>query len=137
MMTFIEKCFEIFERVAKSHDLSKDVENYNKALNYSDKFYSVPRYEIENFIISVRIDNPIVAVIETAVKALNSKIDVLWNLSLDDLYNELQGEISNLIMKGAYDSIKLLNDLDKEQSDSLAKRMVNGDFTIFNDYITT
>ena len=136
-MTFIEKCFEIFERVAKSHDLSKDVENYNKALNYSDKFYSVPRYEIENFIISVRIDNPIVAVIETAVKALNSKIDVLWNLSLDDLYNELQGEISNLIMKGAYDSIKLLNDLDKEQSDSLAKRMVNGDFTIFNDYITT
>lgn len=136
-MTFIEKCFEIFERVAKSHDLSKDVENYNKALNYSDKFYSVPRYEIENFIISVRIDNPIVAVIETAVKALNSKIDVLWNLSLDDLYNELQGEISNLIMKGAYDSIKLLNDLDKEQSDSLAKSMVNGDFTIFNDYITT
>ena len=109
----------------------------NKALNYSDKFYSVPRYEIENFIIYVRIDNPIVAVIETAVKALNSKIDVLWNLSLDDLYNELQGEISNLIMKGAYDSIKLLNDLDKEQSDSLAKRMVNGDFTIFNDYITT
>lgn len=137
MMTFIEKCFEIFERVAKSHDLSKDVENYNKALNYSDKFYSVPRYEIENFIIYVRIDNPIVAVIETAVKALNSKIDVLWNLSLDDLYNELQGEISNLIMKGAYDSIKLLNGLDKEQSDSLAKRMVNGDFTIFNDYITT
>ena len=136
-MTFIEKCFEIFERVAKSHDLSKDVENYYKALNYRDKFYSVPRYEIENFIIYVRIDNPIVAVIETAVKALNSKIDVLWNLSLDDLYNELQGEISNLIMKGAYDSIKLLNDLDKEQSDSLAKRMVNGDFTIFNDYITT
>ena len=135
-MTFIEKCFEIFERVAKSHDLSKDVENYNKALNYRDNFYSVPRYEIENFIISVRIDNPIVAVIETVVKAMNSKIDALWNLSLENLYNELQGEISNLIMKGAYDSIKLLNNLDKEQSDGLAKRMVEGDFTIFDEYRT-
>lgn len=91
MGTFIEKCFEIFERVAKSHDLSKDVENYNKALNYRDKFYFVPRNE---------------------------------------------GEISNLIMKGAYDSIKLLNNLDKEQSDSLAKRIVNSDFIIFNEYRT-
>lgn len=87
MVTFIEKCFEIFERVAKSHDLSKDVENYNKAFNYRDKFYFVPRNE---------------------------------------------GEISNLIM----DSIKLLNNLDKEQSDSLAKRIVNSDFTIFNEYRT-
>ena len=135
-MTFIEKCFEIFEGAAKSHDLSKDVENYNKALNYRNNFYSVPPYEIENFIISVRIDNPIVAVIETAVKAMNSKINALWNLSLNDLYNELQGEISNLIMKGAYDSIKLLNNLDKEQSDGLAKRMVECDFTIFDEYRT-
>ena len=43
----------------------------------------------------------------------------LGQLSSYELFNELQGEICNIIKKGAFDSIKLLNDLSSEQDEAL------------------
>ncbi len=51
-----------------------------------------------------------------------------------ELYNELQGEVYNIIKKGAFDSIKLLNDISSEQDEELAERFVKGDMTIFTQY---
>ena len=58
----------------------------------------------------------------------------LDQLSSYELFNELQGEICNIVKKGAFDSIKLLNDISWEQDEALAERFVKGDMTIFTQY---
>ena len=132
----MEECYKLFERTSKTHDLSKDIKNYNKALFYLNNFYSVRREVIENFIVSVRLDNQIATIIELCAKAQRGPINTLSQITIDNLYAELQGEIPNLIMKGALDSIKLLNDLNDEQTNQLATRFYNCDLTIFDDYKT-
>lgn len=135
-MNFLEECYKLFERTSKTHDLSKDIKNYNKALFYLNNFYSVRRDEIEKFIVSVRLDNQIAAIIELFAKVQCGPISTLSQVPIDNLYAELQGEIPNLIMKGALDSIKLLNDLNDEQTNQLATRFYKGDLTIFDEYKT-
>ena len=49
-------------------------------------------------------------------------------------YIELRGEICNVVLKGAYDSIKLLNDLTTEEELQLSKRFASGDSSIFTQY---
>ena len=135
-MNFIDRCFELFEKTSKTHDLSKDVENYNKALYYKDNFALISRKEVEQFIVSVRMDNPIAAISEAVAKALRGNLDVISNIPPENLYQELQGEIANLVLKGALDSLKLLNSLNDEQAQRLAERLYNGDLAIFNEYCT-
>ena len=43
-------------------------------------------------------------------------------------------EICNIIKKGAFDGIKLLNDISSEQDEVLAERFVKGDMKIFTQY---
>lgn len=135
-MNFFDICFELFERTSKFHDLSKDVENYNKALYYKDNFTFIPRKEVEEFIVSVRIDNPFAAMAEAAAKALKRNLDHISNIPPENLYQELQGEIANLVFKGAFDSLKLLNTLNDEQSKALTERICKQDFAIFSEYRT-
>lgn len=39
--------------------MGKDIQNYNKVIHYMNNFYCVDRKKIEEFIIDVRMDNPV------------------------------------------------------------------------------
>lgn len=139
-MNFMDMCHELFQRISKSKDLSKDVQNYNKAIFYSNNFWNVDSETIINFILEVRKDNIIYSTIQQLLRMSSNLVlngmppRTLDQLTPYELYNELQGEVSNIIKKGAYDSIKLLNDISSEQDEELAERFVKGDMTIFTQY---
>lgn len=136
----MDMCHELFQRISKSKDLSKDVQNYNKAIFYSNNFWNVDSETIINFILEVRKDNIIYSTIQQLLRMSSNLVlngmppRTLDQLTPYELYNELQGEVSNIIKKGAYDSIKLLNDISSEQDEELAERFVKGDMTIFTQY---
>ncbi len=135
-MNFFDMCYELFMRTSKYHDLGKDVLNYNKVINYMNNFYGVDRKEIEKFIVDVRMDNPVYSAIQQIVKVVASNIPLrrLEELYPNELYNELCGEIYNVVLKGAYDSVKLLNELTADEELELSKRFANGDSSIFTQY---
>ena len=135
-MNFFDMCYELFMRTSKYHDLGKDVLNYNKVINYLNNFYGVNRKEIEKFIVDVRMDNPVYSAMQQIVKVVASNIPLrrLEELYPNELYNELCGEIYNLVLKGAYDSVKLLNELTADEELELSKRFANGDSSIFTQY---
>lgn len=135
-MNFFDMCYELFMRTSKYHDLGKDVLNYNKVINYLNNFYGVNRKEIEKFIVDVRMDNPVYSAMQQIVKVVASNIPLrrLEELYPNELYNELCGEIYNVVLKGAYDSVKLLNELTADEELELSKRFANGDSSIFTQY---
>ena len=139
-MNFMDMCYELFQRISKIYDLSKDVQNYNRAIYYSSNFWNIDSETIINFIIEARKDNIICAAIQQLLRMYTNFVvneippKTLDQLSSYELYNELQGEICNIIKKGAFDSIKLLNDISPEQDEALAERVVKGDMTIFTQY---
>lgn len=139
-MNFMDMCYELFQRISKIDDLSKDVQNYNKAIFYSSNFWNIDSETIINVIINVRKDNIIYTAIQQLLRIYRNFVlnempsKTLDQLSPYELYNELQGEIYNIIKKGAFDSIKLLNDISSEQDEELAERFVKGDMTIFTQY---
>ena len=139
-MNFMDMCYELFQRTSKIYDLNKDVQNYNKAIFYSSNFWVIDSETIINFIIEVRKDNVIYTAIQQLLRMYRNFVldgmspKTLDQLSLSELYNELQGEICNIIKKGAFDSIKLLNDISSEQDEILAERFVRGDMEIFTQY---
>lgn len=138
-MSFLDLCYDLFTRTSKYHDLGKDVENLNKYNYYTTNYYLFNLYltnrkDIEDFIVDVRFDNPIYAFASQLQKAANGSMRKLCSLEPNELFIELQGELSNIVFKGAYDSIKLLYNLDEQQSINLAKRIVAGDMTIFTEF---
>lgn len=135
-MNFFDMCYELFMRTSKYHDLGKDVLNYNKVINYMNNFYGVDRKEIEKFIVDVRMDNPVYSAMQQIVKVVASNIPLrrLEELYPNELYNELCEEIYNVVLKGAYDSVKLLNKLTVDEELELSKRFANGDSSIFTQY---
>lgn len=135
-MNFFDMCYELFMRTSKYHDLGKDVLNYNKVINYMNNFYGVNRKEIEKFIVDVRMDNPVYSAMQQIVKVVASNIPLrrLEELYPNELYNELCGEIYNVVLKGAYDSVKLLNELTADEELELSKKFANGDSSIFTQY---
>ena len=142
-MNFMDMCYELFQRISKIYDLSKDVQNYNRAIFYSGNFWNMDSETIINFIIEVREDNIIYTAIQQLLKMYRNFVvngmspKTLNQLSPYELYNELQGEICNIIKKGAFDSIRLLNDISPEQDEALAERFVKGDMKIFTQYRCT
>lgn len=142
-MNFMDMCYELFQRISKIYDLSKDVQNYNRAIYYSSNFWNIDSETIINFIIEVRQDNIIYTAIQQLLRMHRNFVvsgmppKTLDQLSPYELYNELQGEICNIIKKGAFDSIKLLNDISPEQDEALAERFVKGDTNIFTQYRCT
>ena len=101
-----------------------------------NNFYGVDRKEIEKFIVDVRMDNSVYSAIQQIVKVVASNIPLrrLEELYPNELYNELCGEIYNVVLKGAYDSVKLLNELTADEELELSKRFANGDSSIFTQY---
>ena len=136
----MDMCYELFQRISKIYDLSKDVQNYDRAIFYSSNFWNTDSNTIINFIIEVRMDNIICTAIQQLLRMHGNFVlneippKTLNQLSPYELYNELQGEICNIIKKGAFDSIKLLNDISSEQDEALAERFVKGDMKIFTQY---
>ena len=139
-MNFMDMCYTLFQRTSKVYDLNKDVQNYNRAIFYSSNFWDIDSETIINFIIEVREDNIIYIAIQQLLRMYRNFVlngispKTLNQLSPYELYNELQGEICNIIKKGAFDSIKLLNDISSEQDEALAERFVKGDMIIFTQY---
>lgn len=140
-MNFLDMCYDLFSKTSKYHDLGKDMDNLNKinsylANYYVQNLYVTNRQDIEKFIIGVRLDNPVYSALCQLIKTINSPIPLrpLQELSPNELFIELQGEVKNVILKGAYDSIKLLYKLDEPQSKALAARIAAEDMTIFADY---
>lgn len=138
-MNFLDICYDLFTRTSQYHDLGKDVENLNKINYYLTNYYTLNLYltkrkEIEDFIVDVRFDNPVFAAMCQLAKAASGPMLKLHELNPDQLYQELQGEIPNIVYKGAYDSIKLLFHLNDEQSKTLATRIASKDMSVFTDY---
>lgn len=133
-MNFFDRCNELFERTSQCHDLRKDVDNYDKLMRHLSNFDFTDRKEIEDFIVKVRSDNPVYSAICQLQKVASGPLRKLCELAPDELYVELRGEIQNVVFKGAYDSLKLLNNLDDKQCDNLVVRIVAQDMTIFTDY---
>ena len=133
-MNFFDMCYEVFTKTSQSHDLDKDVKNYNKIIYYLNNFQISDRKEIERFIVEVRSDNLVYSAICQLQKAVNGPLRKLWELNLNELYLELQGEIKNVVLKGAYESIKLLHNLNDQQSAILAQRIAAEDVTLFTEY---
>lgn len=71
-MNFFELCYDLFMRTSKYYDLGKDVQKYNKAINYLRKFYSTAREDIEQFIVEVREENPIIEAKQLLLKSVIS-----------------------------------------------------------------
>ncbi len=140
-MNFLDMCYQLFTKTSKYHDLGKDIDNFNKLNSYLTNYYAqnlylTNRQDIENFIVEVRLDNPVYSAMCQLIKNANSPIPLrpLQELTPNELFIELQGEVKNVILKGAYDSIKLLYSLDEDQSKTLATRIAMQDMAIFNDY---
>ncbi|MCM1237079.1 MAG: hypothetical protein NC489_43950 [Ruminococcus flavefaciens] len=114
--------------------MRKDVDNYDKLMRHLSNFDFTDRKEIEDFIVKVRSDNPVYSAICQLQKVAYGPLRKLCELAPDELYVELRGEIQNVVFKGAYDSLKLLNNLDDKQCDNLVVRIVAQDMTIFTDY---
>ena len=139
-MNFMDMCYTLFQRTSKVYDLNKDVQNYKRAIFYSSNFWDIDSETIINFIIEVRENNIIYIAIQQLLRMYRNFVlngispKTLNQLSPYELYNELQGEICNIIKKGAFDSIKLLNDISSEQDEALAERFVKGDMKIFTQY---
>lgn len=135
-MNFFDLCYDLFMRTSKYYDLGKDVQNYNKAICYLSKFYSTARGDIEQFIVEVREDNPIIAAKQLLLKSVISggSLKLLSQLYPNELFNELCGELYNIVLKGAYDSIQIMNQLDEDEKMELARRLVVGDETVFIQY---
>lgn len=135
-MNFFDLCYDLFMRTSKYYDLGKDIQNYNKAINYLSKFYSIARKDIEQFIVEVRKDNPIIVAKQLLLKSAISggTLKLLSQLQPNELFNELCGELYNIILKGTYDSMEVMNQLDEEEKMELARRLVMGDETVFIQY---
>lgn len=134
-MNFFDMCYDLFQRMSDVDDLKKDVENYEKLQFYIANFYNIDRKTVEKFIIDVRTDNIIYSAIQQVARAVVcGPLRRLDELPLTDLYNELLGERYNIVLKGAYDSIKLLNEIMPEQDKALQNRFANEDMTIFMQY---
>lgn len=139
-MNFMDMCYELFQRISKINDLSKDVQNYNTAIFYSSNFWNIDSETIINFILDIRKDNIIYTAIQQLLRMYSNFVlngmppRTLDQLNPYELYNELQGEVYNIIKKGAFDSIKLLNDISSDHDEELAERFVKGDMTIFTQY---
>ena len=129
----MDMCYELFQRISKIYDLSKDVDNYNKAIFYLNNFGDTDSKEIIDFIINVRADNIIYTAIQQLLKMYENIVingmspRTLYQLGPYELYNELKGEVFNIIEKGAFD-------ISSEQDEELAERFVRGDMTIFTQY---
>ena len=135
-MNFFDSCYDLFMRTSKYYDLGKDIHNYNRAINYLSKFYSTDREDIEQFIVEVRKDNPILAAKQLLLKSVisGSSLRLLSQLYPNELFNELCGELYNIVLKGTYDSIQVKNQLNEEDKMELARRLVMGDETVFSQY---
>lgn len=134
-MDFFAQCYDLFQRMSDVHDLKKDVENFQKLKYYKMNFNCINRRDIEQFIFDVRCDNVIFSAIrQTGRIIMNGPLRRLDELSLSELYNELSGEEYNIVLKGAYDSVKVLNELSTEQDKELQNRFANEDTTIFVQY---
>lgn len=135
-MNFFDMCYDLFLRTSKFHDLGKDIEHYNKAINLMNNFNYIDRTEIEHFIIEVRTDNLIYSVMQQLIRTMENNImpRTLDQLYPGELYNELCGELYNIVLKGAYDSIKVLNEVSSDQNAELARKFATGDVTIFIQY---
>ncbi len=113
-MNFLDMCYQVFIKTSKYHDLGKDIDNFNKLDSYLTNYYTqnlylTNRQDIENFIVEVRLDNSVYSAMCQLIKNANSPIHLrpLQELTSNELFIELQGKVKNVIMKGAYDSIKL------------------------------
>lgn len=134
-MDFFEMCNELFWRMSDEHDLEKDVENYRKLQYYKINFNFINRKDIEKFIVDVRIDNVIYSAIQQVARTIMfGPLRRLDELPLSELYNELSGEEYNIVLKGAYNSLKLLNEMTPEQDKELQIRFASKDETIFMQY---
>ncbi|MCM1122117.1 MAG: hypothetical protein NC416_06005 [Eubacterium sp.] len=134
-MNFFERCNELFQRMSDAKDLDKDVENYNRQQYYMTNFYCVDRKIIEEFIKDVRSDNVIFSMIQQVARTvIIGPLKRLDELSLTELYNELIVERYNIVLKGAYDAIKLLNEVTPEQDNELQNKFAREDMTIFVQY---
>lgn len=116
LMNFFEMCNELFWRMSDVHDLEKDVENYQKLKYYKINFNCINRKDVEKFIVDVRTDNVIYSAIQQVARTIMlGPLRRLDELPLSELYNELSGEEYNIVLKGAYDSLKLLNEMKPDQ----------------------
>lgn len=135
-MNFFDMCYELFMKTSKYHDLGKDIQNYNKVIYYMNNFCNIDRKEIEKFIINIRMENPVYSAMQQMLKVTvgNTPLRRLEEIYLHELYSELRGELYNIVLKGAYDSIKILNQLTKKQEQDLLKGLAVGDRNIFVQY---
>ncbi len=134
-MNFFNRCNDLFQSMSDVKDLKKDVENYDKLQYYIENFSSINRKIIEKFIVEVRCDNVIYSAIQQITRTfITGSLRRLDELSLQELYNELLGERYNIVLKGAYDGIKILNERTPEQDIELQNKFARKDMTIFMQY---
>ena len=71
--------------------MGKDIQNYNKVIYYMNNFYGVDQKEIKEFLIDVRVDNPVYSAIQQMVKVMVSNVPLrrFEELYLNELYIEL------------------------------------------------
>ena len=82
------------------------------------------------------MENPVYSAMQQMLKVTvgNTPLRRLEEIYLHELYSELRGELYNIVLKGAYDSIKILNQLTKKQEQDLLKGLAVGDRNIFVQY---
>jgi hypothetical protein len=138
-MNFIEKCLNVFYKTSPDYTLINDAKNLNEWCYHMQNFYIESRETIIDFIVNVRLSNPFFSLSQQSIKLLQrdkkEPIKTLYQLNLDELYNQLNDELLNIACKCAYDSIQTCNNLTNEESESLMIRFVECDEKIFNDYI--
>lgn len=66
----------------------------------------------------------------------NQNFKFLWQLDSSELYSTLQAEQADIVREGVVDVIKILNALNDEQTEEVARRLINGDIGVFGLYRT-
>ena len=135
---FFEMCLSVFKRNSHLPELKEDMDDYNRAEDYLNQFNQTPREDIENFIVEVREKNLIRKIRELIfnVTSGNQNVKFLWQLDPIELYAVLKAEQNDIVYKGVLNAIKFLNGLDEEQTEEAARRIVNGDVSVFGTYRT-
>ena len=136
---FFEMCNSVFRKNSHLPELKEDVDDYQCAEEYLNHFNQIPRENIENFILAVRAKSLIRKIRELIFNVMsgNQNVKFLWQLDPAELYSTLKAEQVDIVYKGVLDTIKFLNELNEEQTEEVAQRIVKCDIGVFGSYRTT
>lgn len=138
--TFYDFCYEALSQHLEYKDVADTVKDIWDGLKYRQHFpwppqnFDMEKPEIIEYIKKVRLGNIIDQYKEHNALSFipSSSGRSLWDLSPQELFNDLSAEIPRLIVKGTHQLIKHLSHI--EDDNALTAELVQNDVTVLEKY---